>query len=214
MPRGLLEEVASQVKDGPSQESEELREAITTMVAPVVMISACGLLLLATFNRYAVIIGRIRAFHTEEINACMKLAKLRNSTAENDQELVRILQHRIHGLESQLHSIFGRAKLIRNSIAGIVVCIALQLLTVVFIGLTIAFPRAGIPAITFFALGMVALLYGVSCILAEILRSTRSVEKEIRTLRHEGRSPVQAYVKQSMVAMGSAEDFQPLLAAV
>lgn len=47
---------------------------IQLLVAPVVMISAAGLVCLALYNRLATIVGRIRAIHKEEIDTLSRMS--------------------------------------------------------------------------------------------------------------------------------------------
>lgn len=82
------------------------------VLAPVVLISACGLLCLALYNRFSTIISRARVFHREMFDAQTQLASLGNSSPE----VAARLSDRVQILGAQTSQILARARKIRASL--------------------------------------------------------------------------------------------------
>src|SRR5450755_4248249 len=74
-------------------------EIIHTLVAPVVMISAQGLICLALYNRLAAVVGRLRVFSREYFETQTRLAGM--SPEQQDSALARKLQTRLAALNGQ-----------------------------------------------------------------------------------------------------------------
>ena len=74
-----------------------IQETIQPLLAPVVLISSCGLLCLAQYNRLAGIVARARAFHQERL---MLFSQLRQADCEDRAALTLRFEHdRICALE-------------------------------------------------------------------------------------------------------------------
>ena len=84
------------------------------ILAPVVMISACGLLCLALYNRLASIVSRARAFHHERFEVQMRLTRLAGDPAQADAAAQ--LGDRLGLLEYQVGQILARAARVRNAL--------------------------------------------------------------------------------------------------
>ncbi|HEX9739900.1 MAG TPA: DUF2721 domain-containing protein [Ignavibacteriaceae bacterium] len=56
-------------------ESFSITEVIQLMLAPGIMISACGLLLLGMNNKYSLVVNRIRILNEEKEDLLIKLMK-------------------------------------------------------------------------------------------------------------------------------------------
>jgi O-antigen/teichoic acid export membrane protein len=129
--------------------------SIQSILAPAIMISSCGLLLLGLNNRYSAVINRIRLLNNER----RKLVELYLSEKHlNFQENVRF-----KSVQKQLDHLLRRCKLVRNAIISIIVAICLFVLTSLFIALVFfsGFYFFQIIAIAIFILGMFSVFYGV-----------------------------------------------------
>lgn len=83
-------------------------EIIHTLVAPVVMISAQGLICLALYNRLAAVVGRLRVFSREQFDTQTRLAGM--APEQQAGALARKLQIRLAVLNGQYSGILRRGR--------------------------------------------------------------------------------------------------------
>lgn len=102
------------------------------VLAPVVLISACGLLCLALYNRFSNIISRARAFHREMFDCQTQLTKLGNP----ESDLAAQLTDRIAILSGQTAQILARAAKIRAALF----CLLLTIVCMLACSLLLAAP--------------------------------------------------------------------------
>lgn len=124
---------------------------IQTMLAPAVMISACGLLLLSMNNKYSLIIDRMRAFAAEK-----RIASEKEKNGEN------VNRSRIENVNRQLHELRVRVGFVRNAVIGYSSAVGCFILTSFGIGIQHWFPSPAvtISSLLFFLAGMLAILVG------------------------------------------------------
>src|SRR4051794_5507398 len=93
-------------------------KVIVAGVGPIIVISACGLLCLAFYNRLAAVVTRLRTFHRERLTEHEALAKVRASPQPDGGALVR---HRelMGMLERQPQPVPRRAHLIRHTLGAL-----------------------------------------------------------------------------------------------
>ena len=144
---------------------------IQQLLAPVVMISACGLLCMALYNRLANIVGRLRQFHHERLEAGTRVGHATGT----DREL---LGDRMRGLEEQSHAMIGRARFIRNALICLISCIICMLTSSLMIGLGLVVPSIQPLAVWLFILGVTAMLIGMILAAGELFVCLRQVESE------------------------------------
>src|SRR3954470_14279250 len=87
---------------------------ISAGVGPIIVISACGLLCLAFYNRLAAVVGRLRMFHREQLHEQEALARCRSNGDE--MALVRY-QEMLGMLSVQIDHVSRRATLLRRTLA-------------------------------------------------------------------------------------------------
>ncbi|MFB3897358.1 MAG: DUF2721 domain-containing protein [bacterium] len=104
----------------------EVSQIIGQVLAPTIMISACGLMLLGLQNKYSNIIDRIRALNDER-------RKLKGISLDE------IKRKRRDSIEQQIPRLLDRAKLEKNAILYMYVGVLFFVLTSVFIGIDILF---------------------------------------------------------------------------
>ncbi len=129
-------------------------QAIQLILAPAVMISACGLLLLGISNKFSIVLNRIRLLNDE---------KRRLHHRSSDAPLSSREQARFENLTMQIERLMSRAKLIRNSLLCYIIAVALFVLTSLIIGAdffvgTMPFRNVTIGA---FLIGMILVFLGV-----------------------------------------------------
>jgi len=139
---------------------------IQSMVAPAVMISACGLLLLSLTNKLGRVIDRIRDLNTEDRNA------------GPDEDPVRRLSVR-----NQIDQLVERAVLLRRSCGLLFIGVTFFVVTSLCIGLssfTIVFEYL---MIVFFVFGLVTVVWAGILAYWEMRISHQVVVEEIKELR-------------------------------
>ena len=78
-------------------------QIIQLMLAPALMISACGLLLLGINNKYSLVVNRIRLLNEEKRRLLSKIAEGKHSTDDNI---------RVESAAVQINALVYRAKLV------------------------------------------------------------------------------------------------------
>ena len=144
-------------------------QLIQGMLAPGLMISACGLLLLGMNNKYSLVVNRIRllneekrkVFHQDEID-------------ENDS-------NRLSNIELQISHLIERISLVRNAVFSYSLAVALFIVSSVLIGLTINSKTQAFDwlIVAFFYAGMLAVFVGIVFAAIEVWKGYRIVKIEI-----------------------------------
>lgn len=129
-------------------------EIIQLMLAPGLMISACGLLLLGMNNKYSLVVNRIRLLNDERRKIVHKLDDKNFNYHENV---------RLASISKQLDALIYRVKLVRNAVLFYTVAVALFVLTSLSIGAEQIFSLERLNSVItiLFSLGMVSVLVGV-----------------------------------------------------
>ena len=72
---------------------EQWLHVVAASVVPVVVISACGLLCLAFYNRLAAVVTRLRAFHREQLERASRLLERAKAAVAVREPLTAALAH-------------------------------------------------------------------------------------------------------------------------
>ncbi|MCC7495793.1 MAG: DUF2721 domain-containing protein [Fimbriimonadaceae bacterium] len=151
-------------------------EVVAAAVVPVVVVSACGLLCLALYNRLAAVVNRLRGFERERIDTLVALAR---HPADGPPEVRLRHQKVLANLDEQLLAVTRRARLLQRALLCLLsaVC-ALLVCSLLLAGgkLATALRPAAFAA---FAAGIAAMLLGVGHAMAELWGA-------LEPLRHEG----------------------------
>ena len=165
---------------------------IQPLLTPVVMISACGLLCLAIYNRLAVVVNRLRIFHHERIGLLERINNL--STVLQRDPTYELLNQRLTMLEKQGDHILKRAKLLRGTLVGLVFCVLCMLSCSMFLGLSLVFPHADRWALGLFISGMISATLGMALAMSELLLCLSPIVleaisvKELKSMSKSNRS--------------------------
>lgn len=129
-------------------------EIIQLMLAPGLMISACGLLLLGMNNKYSLVVNRIRLLNDERRKIVHKLDDKNFNYHENV---------RLASISKQLDALVFRVTLVRNAVLSYTVAVALFVLTSLSIGAEEIFSINRLTSVItiLFSLGMLSVLTGV-----------------------------------------------------
>ena len=144
-------------------------QLIQGMLAPGLMISACGLLLLGMNNKYSLVVNRIRLL-TEEKRKIFHQANI-------DE----VDSNRLSNIELQISHLIGRISLVRNAVFSYSLGVALFIVSSVLIGVTniSRTPSFDWLILAFFYAGMLAVFVGIIFAAIEVWKGYRIVKIEI-----------------------------------
>ncbi len=166
---------------------KDLYNFITASVVPVVIISACGLLCLAFYNRLASIVSRLRGFQRERLHEQEKYARDRVAYGLDAEALHRHRQL-LEMLEVQTLRVSRRANLIRLTLLCLLGTIACLTVCSMAMGLSTIWPGAIYIAVPPYIAGALLLLAGVILAIIEMKAALDPVKLEsqfVSKLSHE-----------------------------
>lgn len=149
-----------------------LHEALQPLLAPVVLISACGLMIMALNARTMMSKSRIRRLHHERL----EIAEL----AEAAGGVTPTQRHRYEGVGNQSDHLLCRLRLMRASLMCMVGCVVLMLISSLFIGIAGINPDWFFDefAIATFVTGILSMLAGAVTFLIELRLSLQEIAYE------------------------------------
>ena len=129
-------------------------QIIQLMLAPAIMISACGLLLLGINNKYSLVVNRIRLLNEEKRDLLLKIGAERSTTDENV---------RVESTSIQIKELVYRAKHVRNSVLSYTTAVALFVATSLLLGVSsvMSMGKLNYFILISFLIGMTFVLIGV-----------------------------------------------------
>jgi hypothetical protein len=150
-------------------------QIIQAMLAPAVMISACGLLLLAMNNKYSMVMGRIRTLAREKRDF---------SRQSQEIELTGLDRERLENIQQQLGLLAHRIKLVRNAVLSYSSAVGIFVLNSILIGLPFIFKNFTTEGISVFCflLGMALVLVGVYFAAHEAWEGYKVIKIELKFL--------------------------------
>lgn len=139
---------------------------IQIMLAPGIMISACGLLLLGMNNKYSLVVNRIRLLKEEG-----RKLQYANEAKEN----------RHSSIDLQIRKLFHRIALVRNAVFSYSVAVAFFIISSLLIGINKISEPAELNnlVIASFLLGMASVLTGVIFAAIEVWKGYKIVKIEM-----------------------------------
>jgi hypothetical protein len=154
-------------------ESLSVIQVIQLILAPGVMISACGLLLLGISNKFTSVLNRIRAL-TEEKRKLMLNASQR--------EFYPIENQRVGSIARQVSDLLARARLIRNAVFCYLLAVGLFVATSLCIGIDYFASILQLRYIILgaFLLGMIVVFIGVIFGVLDTMKGYNIVKFEVQ----------------------------------
>lgn len=147
-------------------------QVIQLMLAPGIMISACGLLLLGMNNKYSLIVNRIRLLNEER----RRVLKNAGEREFNYEENVRL-----ESISLQLDKLNLRVRLVRNAVLSYTIAVALFVITSILIGIEyFAVLNLNVLITIFFLLGMISVLGGVLFAAYETKEGYEIIQLEVK----------------------------------
>lgn len=157
--------------------AQDLSKVISASVVPVVIISACGLLCLAFYNRLSAIVGRLRSFQRERLQEQDWLAR----HAQDADPTVMARHHQLlEMLDVQTVHVTRRAKLIQRTLMCLLVAIGCLIICSLFLGLSILHESMIYIAAAIFVAGLCCVLGAVSFAVCELMAALEPIELESR----------------------------------
>ena len=147
-------------------------ELIQAMLAPGLMISACGLLLLGMNNKYSLVVNRIRLLNEER----------RKILFDENWKGRKKKHHKSIGL--QIDKLFFRVALVRNAVFSYSVAIAFFIVASLLIGINQVSGGIGLSwsVITIFLTGMIFVFIGIIFAAIEVWKGYKIVKIEVRDI--------------------------------
>jgi hypothetical protein len=137
-------------------------QSIQSILAPAIMISSCGLIMLGLNNKYSSVINRIRLLNNERRKLIEVLISENNLNYHENM--------RLRSLQTQLNQLLKRCELVRNSVTCIACAIGLFVFTSLLIALSY-FTSTGLfdlMAMIVFVLGMFSVFWGIILVVIEV----------------------------------------------
>lgn len=149
-------------------------------MAPVVMISANGLICLALYHRLAAVVRRLRLFYREQFDTRARLSAM--SVEELAGKLARQLQARMDALQHQYSIILLRARLLRNALVLLLLAVLGMLLCALALGLSLVHGAFEVVALYVFVASVLIMMAGVTLAIRELRIALEPVKTERGTL--------------------------------
>ena len=148
-------------------------EVIQLMLAPSLMISACGLLLLAMNNKYSLVVNRIRLLGEEKRRF---ISKVSGKDFDYEETI------RLESISIQIKKLAFRARLVRDAVLSYTIAVALFVITSLLIGFKFIFDleRLGSMITALFLIGMISVLIGVIFAAYETIKGYEIVQLEVK----------------------------------
>ncbi|MFZ2863239.1 MAG: DUF2721 domain-containing protein [Ignavibacteriaceae bacterium] len=148
-------------------------EIIQLMLAPGIMISACGLLLLGMNNKYSLVVNRIRLLNEERRKTLHK---------SDDTDFMPYENLRLESISVQISKLVYRVSIVRNAVLCYTIAVALFVLTSLSIGIGFLFDFTKLNSLITveFLLGMLSVLFGVIFAAYETYKGYEIVNYEVK----------------------------------
>ncbi len=148
-------------------------QVIQLILAPGIMINACGLLLLGISNKFTSVLNRIRALTEEKRRMILHAA---------EREFHPIENQRIESISRQLHGLLKRAQLIRNSVFCYLIAVGLFVATSLFIGIDYFISQLEVRYLILgaFLSGMIVVFVGVIFGVLDTTKGFKIVQFEVQ----------------------------------
>ena len=149
-----------------------IASVIQAMLAPGIMISACGLLLLGMNNKYSLVVSRIRALADE---------KRKLITPPKHGNLNKVEENRLNNINLEIELFAFRVVLVKKAVTSYYIAVAFFILSSLLIGLNFVTEMkvTYIIALISFLSGMISVVVGVYYAALEIRKGLEIVKIEI-----------------------------------
>jgi hypothetical protein len=141
---------------------------LAVSVTPVVLISACGLITLALYNRLGAMLAQIRTLHKQKLEAIITHEAQQSS---NQAVLLELIN-------SQAAKVTGKAKLIQKGLFCLLSAVVAFLLCSLLGAAATLHALMGVAALTTYVFGLVLFLASIGWALRELTLTLTPLEEE------------------------------------
>lgn len=146
----------------------EVSRLLAVSVTPVVLISACGLITLALYNRLATILARLRSYHQLQIELLKGLADEEAEFAKSQLNAVRL----------QVGQIKCKARMIQKGLYCLLSSVIAFLGCSMFAAVSIWNDRFGAVAVAMHLVGLLLFVSGIAWAMRELRMSISPLDEE------------------------------------
>lgn len=136
-------------------------QILSASATPVVLISACGLITLALYNRLATILARLRTCHQQEIDLLKQLDQNPSARAKSQLELVN----------AQTTKVTKKAKVIQKGLFCLLSSVVAFLGCSIFSAATVLHEQFGAAAVISHITGLLLFIFGIGWAIKELMMS-------------------------------------------
>jgi hypothetical protein len=161
-------------------------QTIQLIIAPVVMVTACALLINGTLGRYAAVNDRLRLLARERLDLLRRDGDARLAPPPPSSAYA---SERLGEIDAQVPGLLRRHRLIRNALVLIYLAVLLFLLSMFSIAAASAVhpPVLDVTTLVLFLLGCATLLVGVVVATREVWLSDLALHYEVNRVMDLGR---------------------------
>jgi len=148
-------------------------DMLALSVTPGILISACGVVSTALYNRMGVILARIRSYHQRKVEL---LSNHQHHEVVDPQSLLDLI-------DSQIVAVTAKAKMVRNGLYCLLAAIIAFLLCSVFAGIAMAYDWFGLVALASGLVAVCLFITGLGWALREVTCAISPLEEETAYLQ-------------------------------
>jgi len=146
----------------------DISHLLSASVTPVVLVSACGLITLALYNRLGAILSRLRAFHSQKI-------EILKNVDEHDANESRTL---LEMVDSQIEKVTFKARVIQKSLYCLLSAVVAFLSCSLLAAAAIVNEQFGTLALGMHFVGLLLFLAGIGWAVRELALSITPLDEE------------------------------------
>ena len=150
------------------------QQLLSVSVTPVVLISACGLITAALYNRLSAILARIRVYHQQKIG----VLEDRKQRQTSERKLL------LHVMDSQIAKMTAKAKMIQKGLFCLLCAILAFLLCSLLTAVAVLHDSIGVVALVADVIGLTLFASGIGWALKELMLSLSPLEEESSYLQN------------------------------
>ena len=135
---------------------------ITQIVAPVILISACGLLCSALYNRLATVVQRLRDFQRERLKEIERFVSIPEEERANSIHPVSTIW--LNELNKNTPDLMHRMKIISAALIFFFICILCMIFSSLLLAFSVLLPERRVPdqvTLSLFVAGASSMAVGV-----------------------------------------------------
>jgi hypothetical protein len=163
-------------------------DMLALSVTPGILVSACGVISTALYNRMGVILARIRSYHQKKIEIL----------SSHDPHRVVYPESLLNMIDAQIVAVTAKAKMIQKGLYSLLSAIIAFLLCSIFAGIAIVYEWFGIVAIASGLVAVCLFIRGLRWAVREVTCAISPLEEEatyLQSLRSQYSSKPEEKIK-------------------